>query len=370
MEICCVVGARPNFMKIGPAFLEFRRRGWNARLIHTGQHYDKNMSDVFFDDLGLPEPDVFLNVGSDTHARQTARVMMGFEDVVRANRPDLVVVAGDVNSTVAAAIVAAKECIPLAHIESGLRSFDRSMPEEINRVVTDHLSDFLFTTEKGANTNLESEGIDSRCIHFVGNCMVDSLQKHLNRAIEKEPWKRFEVKCHEYALVTIHRPSNVDDLKNLVNIVETLNEVARLIPVVFPLHPRTRAKLAAENLQCAGGVKLCEPLPYLDFLGLMARARIVMTDSGGIQEETTALRIPCLTLRHNTERPVTEEFGSNKLVGTDPKSILNAVRMVLDGPNHLGIIPPLWDGRAAERIGDVLGGWHGRRALTLRKESG
>ena len=307
--------------------------------------------------LACQRPDVFLNVGSDRHARQTGRVMIGFDEVVQANRPDLVIVAGDVNSTLAAALVAAKECIPLAHIEAGLRSFDRSMPEEINRIVTDHLSDFLFITEESADTNLRAEGIDSRRVHFVGNCMVDSLLKHLNRALEKAPWFRFGLKCNEYALVTLHRPSNVDSAADLASIVETLNEASKMLPLVFPLHPRTQAKLAAENLQFSARITVCEPLPYLDFLGLMGKARVVLTDSGGIQEETTALMVPCLTLRSNTERPITQHCGSNRLVGTEPGAVLKALSHVLDGPLQLGCAPPLWDGRAAERIGDILEKW-------------
>lgn len=360
--ICCVVGARPNFMKMAPVVLEFLRRGWETQLVHTGQHYDKNMSDVFFQELGLPEPDVFLNVGSDTHARQTSRVMVSFEDVVRANPPTLVVVAGDVNSTLAAALVASKESIPLAHIEAGLRSFDRSMPEEINRIVTDQLADFLFTTEESANDNLRKEGMESRKIHFVGNCMVDSLQKHLQSALAAKPWSTLGLSGHDYALVTLHRPSNVDNLEKLEGIVATLENVSRDITVLFPVHPRTRARMAAEKLRCGSNIRICEPLPYLDFLGLMAKARFVLTDSGGIQEETTALRIPCLTLRENTERPATVIYGSNRLIGTNQAAILESVRQILNGPPQPSRVPPLWDGQAAKRIADVLEIWQERNA--------
>jgi UDP-N-acetylglucosamine 2-epimerase (non-hydrolysing) len=319
------------------------------------------MSDVFFEDLGMPAPDVFLNVGSETHARQTARVMTGFEDVIRANRPDIVVVAGDVNSTVAAALVASKECIPLAHIEAGLRSFDRSMPEEINRIVTDHLSDFLFTTEESANLNLLAEGFRAEGIHFVGNCMVDSLQKHLNRALDGRPWDRFGQKCNEYVLVTLHRPSNVDDLDKLGSMIKTLNEVSQLVPILFPLHPRTRGRLSADRFACSPRIVFCEPLPYIEFLGLMAKARFVMTDSGGIQEETTALRIPCLTLRDNTERPVTVKCGSNRLVGTNHSTILETVHQILSRPPQSASLPPMWDGQAARRVGDILEKWLERK---------
>jgi UDP-N-acetylglucosamine 2-epimerase (non-hydrolysing) len=356
-ETCCVVGARPNFMKMAPIVSEFRRRGWPIRLVHTGQHYDKNMSEVFFEHLEMPNPDVFLNVGSDSHARQTARIMTAFDDLLRTNRPRLVVVAGDVNSTVAAALVAAKEGIPVAHIEAGLRSFDRSMPEEINRIVTDHLSDLLFTTEESANDNLRMEGISTRKIHFVGNCMIDSLKKHQDRAIGEMPWKRFGLSSSEYILVTLHRPANVDDSEKLGGILSALDEVSRRLPVLFPMHPRTRDRLNVEKIECKGGVLLCDPLPYRDFLGLMARARIVLTDSGGIQEETTALNVTCLTLRHNTERPATEKYGSNRLVGTDPKNIVAAVGEVLSRPPATAGIPPLWDGQAAVRVCNVLNEW-------------
>lgn len=360
--ICCVVGARPNFMKMAPVVLEFRSRGWETQLLHTGQHYDKNMSDVFFKELGLPEPDVFLNVGSDTHARQTSRVMVGLEDVVRANPPKLIVVAGDVNSTLAAALVAAKECIPLAHIEAGLRSFDRTMPEEVNRIVTDQLSDFLFTTEESANENLKREGVEARKIHFVGNCMVDSLYKHLDAALAMKPWARLGLTENDYTLITLHRPSNVDNLERLEDIVGTLQEISRQIKVLFPLHPRTRTRLAEGKLVSSANITMCDPLPYVDFLGLMAKARFVMTDSGGIQEETTALGIPCLTLRDNTERPATVTHGSNKLVGTDRRTILASVRETLQGHPKSSQVPALWDGQAARRVADVLEAWQAQHA--------
>lgn len=357
MLICSVVGARPNFMKIAPVFLELKRRGIPQLLVHTGQHYDANMSQIFFEELGLPVPDIYLGVGSDTHARQTARIMVSFEEVCHKNRPDLVVVGGDVNSTMAAALVAAKEHIPVAHVEAGLRSFDRSMPEEINRIATDHLSDLLFTTEKSADKNLRREGIPPESIHFVGNCMVDTLLKHVDVAIRRSPWETFGVKPSEFALVTLHRPSNVDDSEILKRVMKSINDVSRQLPVLFPVHPRTRVRLARERIEVAPRVSFTEPLPYLTFIGLMAKARLVLTDSGGIQEETTVLQVPCLTLRWNTERPVTIERGTNRLVGTDRKEIKRSVETILAGKWHHGDRPTLWDGKAGRRIADVIGAW-------------
>lgn len=354
MLVCCVVGARPNFMKVAPVVLELRRRRIPQLLVNTGQHYDANMSKVFFDELGMPQPDINLGVGSDTHARQTARVMEGFEKVCRDSRPDVVVVAGDVNSTAAAAMVAAKECIPLAHIESGLRSFDRRMPEEVNRVVTDHLSDLLFTTEQSANENLRREGIPDDRIHFVGNCMIDSLLRHVDDALRRCPWSTFDLQPGGYALLTLHRPSNVDDPDSMRSFMAMVTRLAGSIPVVFPVHPRTRQRLDQLGVRTSNCLRLCEPLPYLTFLGLMAGARLVLTDSGGIQEETTALGVPCLTLRENTERPVTLTIGTNQLVGTNPDRILEAAHDVLRQSWRPGPRPPLWDGRAAVRIADVL----------------
>lgn len=360
MLICSVVGARPNFMKIAPVFLELKRRGFHQLLVHTGQHYDANMSQIFFEELGLPVPDVYLGVGSDTHARQTARVMVGFEEICQKNRPDLVLVAGDVNSTVAAALVAAKQQIPVAHVEAGLRSFDRTMPEEINRIATDHLSILLFTTEESADKNLRREGIRRDSIHFVGNCMVDTLLKHVDVAIRQSPWELHGVSASGFALVTLHRPSNVDDPGILAALMKSINEVSTRLPVLFPMHPRTRARLAGENIEIASAVHLTDPLPYLTFIGLMAKARLVLTDSGGIQEETTVLKVPCLTLRWNTERPVTIKRGTNRLVGTDPQKITGSVKAILAGKWRNGDRPPLWDGRAGERIADTIESWAGR----------
>lgn len=350
MRILCVVGARPNFMKMAPVVAALTAAGSRPLLVHTGQHYDEAMSQVFFDQLGMPTPDIHLEVGSDTHARQTARIMTTFEPVLLEHRPQWVVVAGDVNSTVATGLVAAKLEIPVAHVEAGLRSFDRAMPEEINRVLTDHLSDLLFTTEESGNFNLRREGIDEERIAFVGNCMVDTLRTHVAAAVAEEPWEELGLSPGGYALMTLHRPSNVDDPKILRSLMTTAARIAEELPVVFPLHPRTRQRLDDLGLDLPETLHREPPLPYLSFLGLMARARCVLTDSGGIQEETTALAVPCLTLRWNTERPSTVDAGTNRLVGTDKNKILDAFDDILGGRWQQGEIPPLWDGQAGERI--------------------
>ena len=364
MRILSVVAARPNFMKIAPVMGALERLDVQQLLVHTGQHYDSNMSKVFFDELALPEPDIYLGVGSGSHAKQTAAVMMALEETFDAQRPDLVVVAGDVNSTMAAALVAAKACIPLAHVEAGLRSFDRAMPEEVNRVVVDHLSDLLFTTEDSAHRNLDQEGIAGERVHFVGNCMVDSLLQHRHRAEATAPWARFDLQPGSYGLLTLHRPSNVDDPTELRRMLATLGELAERLPLLFPVHPRTRARIESSGLALPGSLTLCEPLPYLTFLGLMARARYVLTDSGGIQEETTALDVPCLTLRWNTERPVTIEQGSNRLVGTDPTAIREAFETVMAGNWPEARRPELWDGRAGQRIAEVIERWMGPKSAS------
>jgi UDP-N-acetylglucosamine 2-epimerase (non-hydrolysing) len=355
--VCSVVGARPNFMKIAPVVLELLRRQVPHLFVHTGQHYDDSMSRVFFQELRLPAPDVHLGVGSQTHGRQTARVMEGIEEVFERHSPNLVIVGGDVNSTLATALVAAKRSIPIAHVEAGLRSSDRSMPEEINRVVTDHVSDLLFTTEESANRNLEREGLGERGVHFVGNCMVDTLLQHVDAAIAKEPWREYGLEPRGYALLTLHRPSNVDIAETLDRLLHTIGSVSTRLPVLFPVHPRTRRHLSSSPPATRGDVRLTEPLPYLTFLGLLARARIVLTDSGGVQEETTALGVPCLTLRPNTERPVTTTRGTNRLVGTDPEIILECLESVLAGHWPTGEVPPLWDGRASRRIVDIVEGF-------------
>jgi UDP-N-acetylglucosamine 2-epimerase (non-hydrolysing) len=357
MLISNVVGARPNFMKIAPIVDEFRRRGLPHTLVHTGQHYDANVSDVFFRDLGLPQPDVYLGIGSDTHAKQTGRIMFALEETWMARKPDLIIVVGDVNSTLAAALVAAKLIIPVAHVEAGLRSFDRTMPEETNRVVTDHLSDLLFTTEASGNENLCNEGISPSRVHFVGNCMIDTLLKHVDAATARAPWCDFALNPGAYALITLHRPSNVDDPQTLLPLIDVLNQLSSRLPALFPVHPRTRARLADHGIAIAPSLRLCEPLSYLTFLGLMARAGCVLTDSGGIQEETTALGVPCLTLRSNTERPITLTHGTNRLVGSDPAKIREGFEQILRGSPRATQRPPLWDGSAAQRVVDAIDSW-------------
>lgn len=359
MKIVNIVGARPNLMKIAPLMEVMRRTpGVDPILVHTGQHYDERMSELFFRELEIPAPDHYLGVGSGTHAQQTAQVMVRLEPLFKELRPDLVLVVGDVNSTLAAALVASKLGILLAHVEAGLRSFDRSMPEEVNRIVTDALSDLLFTTERGAMENLRREGIAEEKVHFVGNVMIDTLLRHRERAEELDVPGSFGVPPGAYAVVTLHRPSNVDTPEALAGMVDVVAGVAERLPVVFPVHPRTRSRLAEAGmlarLDAVPAVRLTEPLGYLEFLGLLAGARIVLTDSGGVQEETTILGVPCLTLRENTERPVTITHGTNRLVGTDPARILAAVDETLAAPRPEGRRPELWDGRAAERIVDTL----------------
>ncbi len=355
MRVVHVAGARPNFRKVAPVLRALRGAGVDPVLVHTGQHYDKNMSDTFFRDLGLPEPDTYLEVGSAGHAEQTGRIMKRFEPFVRETKPDLVIVVGDVNSTLAAAIVCAKLVIPVAHVEAGLRSFDRTMPEEINRVLTDQISDLLFTTSPETETNLVAEGIDRERVHFVGNTMIDSLELHLDRARASGVHETYGLAPDGYALVTLHRPSNVDDPSTLAGILAALRDIAKEIPVFFPAHPRTVKMIEAHGL--GGLIDVVEPLPYLDFLRLMADARLVVTDSGGIQEETTILGVPCLTVRLNTERPITIEAGTNRLVGTAPETIRSAALEVLGSPKPEPKRPPLWDGHAGERIAEVIAAW-------------
>jgi len=354
-RLVAVAGARPNFMKIAPLLRALRARGrFETTLVHTGQHYDRAMSESFFRDLGIPEPDLNLGVGSGSHARMTAQVLVEMEGVLETRRPDAVVVVGDVNSTLAAALAAAKLGIPVAHVEAGLRSFDRSMPEEINRLMTDVISAWLFTTEPAGDENLRREGIDPAKIHRVGNVMIDTLRANLERARELDTLARLGLEPGGYAALTLHRPSNVDERATLQSLFEVLEEIQRELPIVFPVHPRTRA--AFERL--LGGrepaLRTVEPLGYLDFLRLMADARLVLTDSGGIQEETTVLGVPCLTLRDNTERPVTVTEGTNTLVGSNPATIRAEVRKILDGGGKTGRTPEGWDGHAAGRIVDVL----------------
>ena len=357
MKAAVIVGARPNFMKAAPLIREFKARGKiDALLVHTGQHYDENMSRVFFEDLELPEPDIFLGVGSGSHAVQTARIMTAFAEVAERERVDLVVVVGDVNSTLACSLVAAKMLVPVAHVEAGLRSFDRTMPEETNRIVTDVLSRFCFTTSPEAEANLLREGVGADRIFYVGNIMIDSLLFYLAKAESSRVLDDLGLVPGGYVLVTLHRPSNVDDQRTLGGILDALGDVARSMPVVFPVHPRTRKMIesAEQRIGVPKGIRLIEPLGYLDFVKAERHARIVITDSGGIQEETTVLGIPCLTVRENTERPITIEIGTNILVGTDQRRIREEAERILAGAAREHRVPPLWDGRTAGRIADVL----------------
>lgn len=362
--VLAVVGARPNYMKVAPVLRALAARGVPARLVHTGQHYDPEMSDAFFQDLGMPAPDERLGVGSGTHAEQTAEVMRRFDPLVVKHRPRAVLVPGDVNSTLACALVAAKRGVPVFHIEAGLRSNDFSMPEEINRVVTDRVSDLLFTTEESANQNLAREGVPPDRVRFVGHVMIDSLLAARSRAPAPEAVARAlglpaGFAAGGYGVITLHRPSNVDAEESLAPLWGAFAAIAQRLPLVFPVHPRTRG-----NLERFGFLKRIPanlwPVPpqgYLTMVGLLASARLVLTDSGGIQEETTALDVPCLTLRENTERPVTIEQGTNTLVGRDPEKIKQAAFAVLAGGGKKGRRPALWDGHAAERIADHILAW-------------
>ena len=356
MKVLHIVGARPNFMKVAPVLTALRAHEDVVQtLVHTGQHYDANMSDVFFEQLGLPAPDMNLGVGSGSHARQTAEIMMRFEPVVLEAKPDIVLVYGDVNSTAASALVCAKLGVRVGHVEAGLRSFDRSMPEEINRLVTDQLSDILFTPSEDGDVNLQKEGIPAEKIFRVGNVMIDSLVKLLPAA--QGQIRDGLPEC--YALVTLHRPANVDDGAALKSILQALAEVSRDLAVVFPAHPRTRQRIAEYELEFqlkTDQLRILDPLPYVEFLALQSRARVVITDSGGIQEETTYLGVPCLTLRENTERPITVSRGTNVLVGRDPEKLRAELALVMAGKQKKGTIPPLWDGHAGERIARVLVG--------------
>jgi UDP-N-acetylglucosamine 2-epimerase (non-hydrolysing) len=363
MKILNVVGARPNFMKIAPLMAQYsRRKNIEAVLVHTGQHYDQAMSKLFFSDLGIPMPDINLEVGSASHAAQTAEIMKRFEPVLLEHKPDVVVVVGDVNSTIACGLVAVKLNIALAHVEAGLRSFDRSMPEEINRILTDAICDFLFCSEQSGVDNLLAEGAAPEKIYMVGQVMIDTLLSHLEKAgqstIVEDLQRQGYLDSSGFAVLTLHRPSNVDDPVVFSRILDALNVIAADMPILFPVHPRTRKTIISLGLQdrvsYISNLHLLNPVGYLDFLRLQSSARIVLTDSGGIQEETTILKVPCLTLRENTERPVTVSIGSNQLVGTDTEKIIAAYRNVINGNWRKPQIPPLWDGRAAERIVNVL----------------
>ena len=355
IRLVAVAGARPNFMKIAPVLRELAgRERFETFLVHTGQHYDAAMSDAFFAELAIAPPGARLGVGSGSHAAMTAEVLRRMEPVLLEQRPDALLVVGDVNSTLAAALAAAKLDVPVAHVEAGLRSFDRSMPEEINRVLTDALSRWLFVTEPSGEENLLREGVAPDRIHLVGNVMIDTLLAHREQARERDTLARFGVAPQAYALLTLHRPSNVDDPARLAALVDVLEEIHDELPVVFPVHPRTEAALRRHLGGRAPRLLLSEPLGYLDFLRLMSDARLVLTDSGGVQEETTVLGVPCLTLRENTERPITVTQGTNRVVGTDPITIRAEVRKILDGAARPAQVPDLWDGRAAARIADVL----------------
>ena len=358
MKILHVVGARPNFMKAAPVMAALNgRKAVKQVLVHTGQHYDANMSDIFFRELGLPEPDFNLNIGSGSHSWQVAHIMLAFEPVLITIAPDIVLVYGDVNSTLACALVSVKLQIPVGHVEAGLRSFDRSMPEEINRILTDQICELLFTPSTDADINLIHEGISPNKIHLVGNVMIDTLVRLLPQArLRYENLAQRYGLDSPYGLVTIHRPSNVDDPQRLAAIIKTLSEISQLIPLIFPVHPRTWERLGERILDSMRpSLQFVEPQSYLDFLALMHQARLVITDSGGIQEETTFLGVPCFTLRKNTERPITLKMGSNRLVGDDLDGLYREVSQQFQNENPTDRqIPPFWDGRAGERIADVL----------------
>lgn len=357
MHILHVVGARPNFMKAAPVLTALRARGARQTLVHTGQHYDVKLSDAIFAELDLPEPDVNLGAGSGSHAEQTAQVMVGMERALLERRPDLVLVYGDVNSTVAAALAAVKLGVPVGHVEAGLRSRDRAMPEEINRIVTDRLATQLFTPSQDGDDNLLHEGVPREWIHLVGNVMIDTLVRLLPSTTGDGLLRSFGLMngkgAAPFALVTLHRPSNVDDPPMLRKLLRALESLAADVPVVLPMHPRTKQRMAAMGLE-TGRIQVSEPLTYLEFLGLQRHAAVVITDSGGIQEETTYLGVPCLTMRENTERPVTVTLGTNVLIGRDTDLLEAETRRVLAGAAKRGSVPPLWDGKAAERIADVV----------------
>lgn len=368
-KILCVVGARPNFMKIAPIMAALKRvfPPFDLVLVHTGQHYDATMNDQHFSDLGIPAPDINLDVGSGTHAVQTSEVMRRFEPVLDQQAPSLVLVVGDVNSTLACALVAVKKNIPVAHVEAGLRSGDRTMPEEINRVLTDQISDLLLTTERDAADNLIREGIDPARIHFVGNVMIDTLCHNLLRAIAPAETVKlaggqtvFAIDSGHYAVLTLHRPSNVDEPQILRQLLQTIRAISTELPVLFPVHPRTREKIEhfglTDVITCPS-ILLLPPVGYLEMLGLMKDARLVLTDSGGIQEETTALGVPCITLRNNTERPITATEGTNTVTGQNPEKILAVFREIITTGGKTGRVPEFWDGHAADRIAAILRDW-------------
>lgn len=362
-KVYLVAGARPNFMKIAPVVRALQtRKSLEFKIIHTGQHYDREMNDVFFEELGIPQPDVFMAAGGGTHAQQTARIMMAFEEFCEANPPDAVLVVGDVNSTLACSIVAKKLHIPVAHVEAGLRSGDITMPEEVNRIVTDSISDWFFVTEPSGIDHLKREGKRDSAIYYVGHVMIDNLLYQLKKledldisSPETSPFKtRHTANRSRYGVVTLHRPSNVDNVEMITRLCGALREIAMELPLIFPVHPRTRGNLEKFGIELGPNITLLGPQAYMPFLNLWKDAAVVLTDSGGLQEETTALGVPCVTLRDNTERPITVEEGSNVLAGTDPARIIDEVRKILRGEGKRSRRPHLWDGKAAERIVDVL----------------
>ncbi|MCA1247056.1 non-hydrolyzing UDP-N-acetylglucosamine 2-epimerase [Massilia sp. MS-15] len=361
MLIYLVAGARPNFMKIAPIVRALQAQdALSYKIIHTGQHYDREMNDVFFEELGIPQPDVFMAAGGGSHAQQTAKIMVGFEELCVAERPDAVLVVGDVNSTLACSVVAKKLAIPVAHVEAGLRSGDMAMPEEINRLVTDSISDWFFVTEPAALEHLRREGKPDAAVHYVGHVMVDNVLYQADK-LSRTDTSSFETGAFKaaqaggrYGVVTLHRPSNVDEPATFARIAGALKEIAQELPLIFPVHPRTRANIEKFGIDLGPNVTLAGPQAYMAFLNLWKDAAVVLTDSGGLQEETTALGVPCVTIRENTERPVTVDEGSNVLAGTDPEAILREARKILAGQGKQGRRPHLWDGRAAERIVAVL----------------
>ncbi len=358
MKLISVVGARPNFMKIAPIHRAIQNSKFNIEhlICHTGQHYDERMSKIFFEDLVLPKPDFYLGVGSGTHAEQTARIMIEFEKVLQKEKPDYVLVVGDVNSTIACSLTAKKLHIDVIHVEAGLRSFDMKMPEEINRVLTDRISDLLFVTEESGLENLKNEGVSDEKIHFVGNVMIDSVKHYLPKAESSSILDKYNLEKQNYVLVTLHRPSNVDNKEQLTKLFAMLNRIAKRRKIIFPIHPRTQKNL--ENFGLSNliddNIILTEPIGYIDFLALTKNAELILTDSGGIQEESTYLGVQCITLRDTTERPITVKLGTNQLLGNDLVAAEKAANEILDGKIKRGEIPPLWDGNAAKRIIEIL----------------
>jgi UDP-N-acetylglucosamine 2-epimerase (non-hydrolysing) len=358
MKIFLIAGARPNFMKIAPIARAFDNHAdLDYKIVHTGQHYDRNMSDIFFEELGIRKPDYHLGAGGGSHAQQTARIMTGFEETCLADRPDLVMVVGDVNSTLACSIVAKKMNIQVAHVEAGLRSFDLQMPEEINRMVTDSISDLFFVTEEQGLENLLNEGKKNNAIHFVGHVMIDNLFFQLSKLESMDPTfpsSRFKQEHPAYGVVTLHRPSNVDNKESLESILTTLSTVSDTLPLIFPIHPRTRKNMERFGIKPSDNIKLIDPLSYMEFLNLWKDAKLALTDSGGLQEETTALGIPCLTIRENTERPITVTKGTNELMGTSREKILDSFERIMDNNWKIGQRPKFWDGKASDRIADII----------------